>query len=94
VCDELDQAKPLLEYYKKRLQQHIRDTIIPALRDKDDENLLKIYIKEWKDYTLLTHFMRKMFAYLVRYIINHKRIRRSFGRPQPIQPLKRGRISL
>ena len=53
------------DYYKKRLGQHIDNTILPALRDKDDETLLKTYIKEWKDYTLLTHFMRKMFNYLV-----------------------------
>lgn len=53
------------EYYKKRLGQHIESTILPSLRDKDDESLLKTYIKEWKDYTLLTHFMRKMFNYLV-----------------------------
>ena len=65
VCDELDKAVPLHDYYKKRLSQHIDTTILPALRDKDDENLLKTYIKEWKDYTLLTHFMRKMFNYLV-----------------------------
>jgi hypothetical protein len=61
----LDKATPLHEYYKKRLTQHITNTILPALRDKVDENLLKVYIKEWKDYTLLTHFMRKMFSYLV-----------------------------
>jgi cullin 1 len=65
VCDELDKAGPLHDYYKRRLSQHIDTTILPALRDKDDENLLKTYIKEWKDYTLLTHFMRKMFNYLV-----------------------------
>ena len=65
VCDELDKAGPLHDYYKKRLGQHIDNTILPALRDKDDETLLKTYIKEWKDYTLLTHFMRKMFNYLV-----------------------------
>ena len=65
VCDELDKATPLHDYYKRRLTQHITNTILPALRDKLDENLLKIYIKEWKDYTVLTHFMRKMFNYLV-----------------------------
>ena len=41
VCDELDKAGPLHDYYKRRLGQHIDTTILPALRDKDDENLLK-----------------------------------------------------
>jgi hypothetical protein len=65
VCDELDKANALHEYYKKRLTSHIQSSIIPSLKDKDDETLLKIYIKEWKDYTIFVHFLRKMFNYLV-----------------------------
>ena len=42
-----------------------------VLKDKNEENLLKDYIKEWKDYTILVHFMRKMFSYLDRYYLRN-----------------------
>jgi len=44
---------------------------LEVLKDKNEENLLKDYIKEWKDYTILVHFMRKMFSYLDRYYLRN-----------------------
>jgi hypothetical protein len=38
---------------------------LTELENKDEEVLLRVYIKEWKDFTILVHFMRKMFNYLV-----------------------------
>ena len=65
ICDELDKAKDLHEYFKKRLETHIKETVLRELQDKEEEVLLQVYIKEWKDYTILVHFIRKMFYYLV-----------------------------
>ena len=67
LCDELDKAKELNEYFKETLTKHIQKTVMPELIKKKEEVLLKDYVKEWKDYTILVHFMRKMFSYLVRY---------------------------
>ena len=69
LCDELDKSKELLDYFKKTLLEHINSTIIVSLKKKKDEVLLKEYVHEWKNYTILTHFMRKMFDYLVRFTI-------------------------
>ena len=66
ICDEMDKAKELHEYYKEKLTRHIKTNVLTELENKDEELLLKIYIKEWKDYTILVHFMRRMFNYLVR----------------------------
>lgn len=41
------------------------------LEGKDEEVLLQRFIKEWKDYTVLVHFMRKMFNYLDRYYLKN-----------------------
>lgn len=71
VCDELDKAKDLHEYYKKRLTLHINNVINAALVGKEEEFLLREYIKEWKNYTILVHFMRKMFLYLDRYYLKN-----------------------
>ena len=69
LCDELDKAKELNIYFKETLVKHIDKTVVPELRKKKEEVLLRDYVKEWKDYTILVHFMRKMFNYLVRYIL-------------------------
>lgn len=69
LCDELDKAKELNDYYKETLIKHIEKTVLTDLKRKKEEILIKDFVKEWKDYTILVHFMRKMFNYLVRY--NH-----------------------
>ena len=66
ICDELDKAKDLHDYYKKKLENHIKESVLKELENLEEEVLLKVYIKEWKDYTILVHFVRKMFYYLVR----------------------------
>lgn len=43
----------------------MKENVLRALEGKEEEVLLQVYIKEWKDYTILVHFMRKMFNYLV-----------------------------
>ena len=53
-------------FYHDVLLNHIKTTILPALDNKNDENLLKTYIKQYKDYILLSDLMRKVVRYLVR----------------------------
>ena len=68
LCDELDKAKDLNDYFRKTLQDHIEKTVVPDLKKKKDDVLLKDFVKEWKDYTILVHYMRKMFNYLVSHL--------------------------
>jgi hypothetical protein len=65
LCDEMDKAADLNNYYKKTLTEHIEKTVLQDLKKKKDDVLLKSFVKEWKDYTILVHYLRKMFAYLV-----------------------------
>ena len=69
LCDELDKASELYVYFKETLIKHIEKTVLPDLKKKKEDVLIKDFVKEWKDYTILVHFMRKMFNYLVRYFI-------------------------
>lgn len=71
ICDELDKAKELHEYYKKKLTDYIEKVVLVSLEHKEEEVLLKYYIKQWKDFTILVHFIRKMFAYLDRYYLKN-----------------------
>src|ERR1035437_7722643 len=65
LCDELDKANDINEYFKNTVINHITKTLLPDLQKKKGETLLKDYIKEDRDYIILVHFMRKMFSYLV-----------------------------
>ena len=65
VCDELDKAKELNEYFRKTVLKHLKENVLKELQNKDDEMLVKLYVKQWKRFTIFTHYMRKLFNYLV-----------------------------
>lgn len=67
LCDELDKAKELNDYFKQTLIEHISNTVVPALLKLKEEVLIKEFVRQWKDFTILVHYLRKMFSYLVRY---------------------------
>jgi hypothetical protein len=70
LCDELDKAKDINDYFKKILLQYINERINPQLLKLQDETLVKEFTKQWQNYTILVNFMKKMFSYLVRYLSN------------------------
>lgn len=70
LCDELDKAKDINDYFKKVLLEYINNKINPQLLKLQDETLVKEFTKQWQNYTILVNFMKKMFSYLVRYLIN------------------------
>lgn len=67
LCDELDKAKDLNDYFKNTILDHINKTVLPNLQKLKEEVLIKEFVRQWHNYTILVHFMRKMFTYLVRY---------------------------
>jgi Cullin family len=71
VCDELDKAKELHEYFKKKLTSYIQQVVIKELDNKEEEVLLEHYIRQWKNYTIFSHFICKMFSYLDRYYLKN-----------------------
>jgi cullin 1 len=71
LCDENDKAKELNDYFRTTLQDHISKTIVPRLQNLKEEILLQAFVKQWNNYTILVHFMRKMFNYLDRYYLKN-----------------------
>jgi hypothetical protein len=47
------------------MQKYISDNIIPAFNSLRGMDLLKDYVRQWKNFTILVHFMRKLLNYLV-----------------------------
>ncbi len=71
LCDELDKAKDLNDYYNKTLKDHIKHTVVPKISTQTGDALLKEFVRQWNNYTILVHFMRKMFNYLDRYYLKN-----------------------
>jgi hypothetical protein len=45
LCDELDKAKELNDYFKNTLQNHITNTIVPHLKTQREDTLLKEFVR-------------------------------------------------
>lgn len=45
LCDENDKAKDLNDYFKNTLQNHIKNTTVPALKKLKEETLLAEFVK-------------------------------------------------
>lgn len=65
LCDELDKAKDINDYFKLTLLKYINEKINPQLVKLQDETLVKEFTRQWNNYTILVNFMKKMFSYLV-----------------------------
>ena len=70
LCDELDKAKELNDYFRQTLVDHISSTVVPNLLKLKEEVLIKEFVRQWKDFTILVHYLRKMFSYLVKIYLN------------------------
>jgi hypothetical protein len=57
----MDKTKELLEFFKVKMTKHIKEVILVELESLEGEHLIKTYMKEWENFTLFSHFMRRMF---------------------------------
>jgi len=48
------------------MNEYIVNNIIPKFNELSGMILLENYVKQWKSFTILVHFMRKLLNYLVR----------------------------
>lgn len=65
LCDELDKAEDLHGYFQKMMKNYIDENIIPKFNRLRGMELLTDYVRQWKNFTILVHFMRKLLNYLV-----------------------------
>lgn len=47
LCDELDKAKDLNEYFKNTILDHINNTVLPNLQKLKEEVLIKEFVRQW-----------------------------------------------
>ena len=73
ICDEQDKAADLYQIYQHILLNYVRETIAPRIQMKtgDTRAFLEEYCFQWKQFTLFTFSMKKMFDYLDRYYLKN-----------------------
>ncbi|XP_045830954.1 cullin-1-like [Trifolium pratense] len=59
----------LYENYKNTFEDYIGLTVLPSLREKKDELLLKELLEQWSNYKIMNKYMFKFFSYLERHYI-------------------------
>ncbi|KAI3449521.1 hypothetical protein Pfo_006186 [Paulownia fortunei] len=64
-----DYSQQLYEKYKESFDGYINSTIMPSLRDKHDEFMLRELVKRWTNHKIMVRWLTRFFHYLDRYFI-------------------------
>eukprot|EP00898_Chlorokybus_atmophyticus_P003604 jgi/Chlat1/4244/Chrsp27S04315 len=64
-----DYSQQLYERYREAFNEYIKDAVLPALRDKHDEFMLRELQKRWDNHKIMVRWLSRFFNYLDRYYI-------------------------
>ncbi|KAI3904112.1 hypothetical protein MKW92_049025 [Papaver armeniacum] len=64
-----DYSQQLYEKYKEAFENYINETVLPSLREKHDEFLLRELEKRWINHKIMVRWLSRFFFYLDRYFI-------------------------
>ncbi|KAH9620813.1 hypothetical protein KSS87_015120, partial [Heliosperma pusillum] len=69
-----DYSQQLYDNYKQAFVDYLKDTVLPSLREKHDEFMLRELVNRWSNHKVMVRWLSRFFHYLDRYFI----ARRSF----------------
>ncbi|CAN0841873.1 CUL1 [Linum grandiflorum] len=64
-----DYSQQLYDKYKEAFEEYISSTVLPAIREKHDEFMLRELVKRWTNHKLMVRWLSRFFHYLDRYFI-------------------------
>ncbi|XP_015088547.1 cullin-1-like isoform X2 [Solanum pennellii] len=64
-----DYSQQLYEKYREAFVEYISSTVLPALRERHDEFMLREFVKRWANHKLMARWLSRFFHYLDRYFI-------------------------
>ncbi|XP_074279653.1 cullin-1-like [Silene latifolia] len=67
-----DYSQQLYENYKHTFVDYLQRTILPALRQKHDEFMLKELVRRWLNHKIMIRWLSRFFFYLDRYFISRR----------------------
>ncbi|XP_050150478.1 cullin-1-like [Malus sylvestris] len=59
----------LYEKYRETLDEYITSTVLPSLREKQDDILLQEFVKRWENNKIMVRWLARFFHYLDCYFI-------------------------
>ncbi|KAJ3703845.1 hypothetical protein LUZ61_007550 [Rhynchospora tenuis] len=77
LCTQKDPTyeKELYRLYEDFLQHYINTRVLPAIRGKSGEHLLRETVRRWRDYKFIMRWMIRFFLYLDQFFVGR------YGRP-------------
>nr|GEW53910.1 cullin-1-like [Tanacetum cinerariifolium] len=64
-----DYSRQLYDKYRESLEEYIRTTVLPSLREKHDEFMLRELVRRWSNHKVMVRLLSRFFRYLDRYFI-------------------------
>ncbi|KAL3328694.1 hypothetical protein AABB24_036036 [Solanum stoloniferum] len=64
-----DYSQQLYEKYREAFVEYINSTVVPALRERHGEFMLREFVKRWANHKLMVRWLSRFFHYLDRYFI-------------------------
>ncbi|KAJ1395195.1 Winged helix-like DNA-binding domain superfamily [Sesbania bispinosa] len=64
-----DYSQQLYDKYRESFEEYIISTVLPSLREKHDEFMLRELVKRWANHKIMVRWLSRFFHYLDRYFI-------------------------
>eukprot|EP01018_Ginkgo_biloba_P011463 Gb_23722 [translate_table: standard] len=64
-----DYSQQLYDRYRESFEEYINSMVLPALREKHDEFMLRELVKRWNNHKIMVRWLSRFFNYLDRYFI-------------------------
>ncbi|KAI3501662.1 hypothetical protein L1887_29605 [Cichorium endivia] len=67
-----DYSQQLYDKYRESFEEYITSTVLPSLREKHDEFLLRELVRRWSNHKIMVRWLSRFFHYLDRYFITRR----------------------
>lgn len=67
-----DYSQQLYDKYRESFQEYITKSVLPSLREKHDEYMLRELVKRWTNHKVMVRWLSRFFHYLDRYFITRR----------------------
>ncbi|RDX68201.1 Cullin-1 [Mucuna pruriens] len=64
-----DYSQQLYDKYRESFEEYIVSTVLPSLKEKHDEFMLRELVKRWANHKIMVRWLSRFFHYLDRYFI-------------------------
>ncbi|KAH9765751.1 Cullin-1 [Citrus sinensis] len=64
-----DYSQQLYDKYRESFEEYISSTVLPSIREKHDEFMLRELVKRWSNHKVMVRWLSRFFHYLDRYFI-------------------------